>query len=110
MPFGNQTMRAWKPQRNKLHFGIYTRAAKGSPEGERSVKVKREKALAVFEIGDKVKVREITPTGLGDIKIDGNIVHIRLAQGKQRMLVLELNTGHAIELSSWNLHEQEVRK
>jgi hypothetical protein len=72
--------------------------------------VKREKALAVFEIGDRVQIREILPIGLGPIHIEGEIVTIRLTNERPRKLVLELSTGHAIELSSWNLFDRKTEK
>jgi hypothetical protein len=72
--------------------------------------VKREKALAVFEIGDRVQIRQITPIGLMPIYVEGNIVQIKLTNDSPRKLVLELNTGLSIELSSWAIHEQEIRK
>jgi hypothetical protein len=72
--------------------------------------VKREKALAVFEIGDRVQISKVRRTPFGIVITDSEISEIKLTNDKPRKLILELESGFAVELSSWCLHERETRK
>jgi hypothetical protein len=69
--------------------------------------VKREKALAVFEIGDRVKISKTKRTPWGIVITDSEISDVRVTNDKPHKLVLVLESGFEVELSSWCLHERE---